>query len=469
MSSVVASRLGQPSVPEKEVKSILQPGKFPIDETVASSYPQSLDTCLKYDEVVKLQTEMDRCVLNDTNPAALLSANTEAEAAPSAGLNASVQSFNDSPHIECEHSVNSLVSDQIQATEGHDKLAKHSNSESFETTNSIPIVDPSSSLRDSRNCGIIPCSLHIAELDPRVTEAELVHHFSADVSLRVVSAKIIRHKVTNLSQGYGYVCFATEEQAARALDQFNFGKILGRVIRLSYAKERSAVPRQRRNNKANLYVKNLDSSIDSQGLFQLFKSFGPITSVRVMETTAGRSKGFGFVCYEEEQDALKALELHGQIVKGKVIQVTIALNPEPNSQKPSRELPHHHHHRGGLTIPYIPPDYYMQMMPPNSPLASPTDPMSPTSTPIVYWGATYVPLVIPPEVFEKHGGDVQAAIAAGHYSIAMGYPIPTFSADVTMSVAPTAAPSVSPSTSFSPNDGQQLEPMRQTNISNISP
>lgn len=97
------------------------------------------------------------------------------------------------------------------------------------------------------------------------------------------------------------------------------------MIRISQTKERSYIPKQRRNNKANLYVKNLDPSIDSRQLYLFFKEFGPIKSVRVIEHYNGRSKGFGFVCFEEETDAQEAInKLDDTEFKGRKIHVSVA-------------------------------------------------------------------------------------------------------------------------------------------------
>ncbi|CAL1699509.1 unnamed protein product [Somion occarium] len=57
----------------------------------------------------------------------------------------------------------------------------------------------------------------------------------------------------------------------------------------------------------NLFIKNLDTSIDSNGLFTHFRQFGSI--VRVMRNENGESRGFGFVSYQMPDQAAAAL--HG--------------------------------------------------------------------------------------------------------------------------------------------------------------
>lgn len=64
---------------------------------------------------------------------------------------------------------------------------------------------------------------------------------------------------------------------------------------------------------SNLYVKNLNPSIDDLKLKQLFGHFGQITSAKVMCHESGVSKGFGFVCFSSLEEAMSALQkLNGE-------------------------------------------------------------------------------------------------------------------------------------------------------------
>lgn len=63
---------------------------------------------------------------------------------------------------------------------------------------------------------------------------------------------------------------------------------------------------------SNLYVKNLDDSIDDNALWEYFRHCGIITSTKVMLDENGISKGFGFVCYSTPEEAKNAVKtLHG--------------------------------------------------------------------------------------------------------------------------------------------------------------
>nr|AFK39437.1 unknown [Lotus japonicus] len=58
----------------------------------------------------------------------------------------------------------------------------------------------------------------------------------------------------------------------------------------------------------NLYMKSLDLDITEALLKEKFSSFGKIVSLTISKDENGMSKGFGFVNYENSDDAKRALE-----------------------------------------------------------------------------------------------------------------------------------------------------------------
>ena len=59
-------------------------------------------------------------------------------------------------------------------------------------------------------------------------------------------------------------------------------------------------------------------------LNQLFKKFGTILSTRVMTEKNGKSKGIGFVSFEDPRSALDAIEeMNGFEVRGKRLKVEL--------------------------------------------------------------------------------------------------------------------------------------------------
>jgi polyadenylate-binding protein len=79
----------------------------------------------------------------------------------------------------------------------------------------------------------------------------------------------------------------------------------------------------------NLYVKNLDDTIDDEKLRNEFEPYGDITSAKVMSDEGGRSKGFGFVCFSKPEEATKAVtELNGKVMGTKPLYVALAQRKE---------------------------------------------------------------------------------------------------------------------------------------------
>jgi RNA recognition motif-containing protein len=90
-------------------------------------------------------------------------------------------------------------------------------------------------------------------------------------------------------------------------------------------------------NQANkkLYVGSLPFSTTEEELHELFSSFGPIASVRIVtDKFTGMSKGFGFVEMENADDARKAVEgLNGKALNGRTLIVNEA---RPEQPRPAR-------------------------------------------------------------------------------------------------------------------------------------
>lgn len=73
-----------------------------------------------------------------------------------------------------------------------------------------------------------------------------------------------------------------------------------------------------------LYVGNLPWSVDNNKLKEVFSAAGPVESATVItDRETGRSKGFGFVDMETDDDAQKAIDqLDGSNVGGRTLKVS---------------------------------------------------------------------------------------------------------------------------------------------------
>lgn len=74
----------------------------------------------------------------------------------------------------------------------------------------------------------------------------------------------------------------------------------------------------------NLYVRNLDETVDDELLKKEFQPHGTITSARIERDSEGRSRLFGYVCYSSSEEAAKALQaMQRKLVAGKPLFVTL--------------------------------------------------------------------------------------------------------------------------------------------------
>jgi len=79
-----------------------------------------------------------------------------------------------------------------------------------------------------------------------------------------------------------------------------------------------------------LYVGNLAYSVQSNDLNDFFAQYGTVTSSKVItDRDTGRSKGFGFVEMDSEDEGRTAIEnSNGQEFQGRALKVTEALPQE---------------------------------------------------------------------------------------------------------------------------------------------
>lgn len=111
------------------------------------------------------------------------------------------------------------------------------------------------------------------------------------------------------SKGYGFVQFDNDEAAQKAIEKLNGMLINDKQVYVGpflRKQERDGVSDKSRFN--NVFVKNLSESTTEEDLDKIFAKFGKITSVVVMRDADGKSKCFGFVNFENTDDAARAVE-----------------------------------------------------------------------------------------------------------------------------------------------------------------
>jgi polyadenylate-binding protein len=229
-------------------------------------------------------------------------------------------------------------------------------------------------------------NVYVKNIHPEVTDDEFRELFEKYGD--VTSSSLARDQETGKSRGFGFVNFTTHEAAAKAVEELNGKDFHGQDLYVGRAQKKHEreeelrksyeAARQEKASKyqgVNLYIKNLNDDVDDEKLRSMFAEFGPITSAKVMRDNVaetddsdvkdkenkdkenkqegeskegeekkddetkegetktekksgerrGKSKGFGFVCFSNPDDATKAVaEMNQRMFDGKPLYVALA-------------------------------------------------------------------------------------------------------------------------------------------------
>ncbi|TVU08003.1 hypothetical protein EJB05_41385 [Eragrostis curvula] len=182
-------------------------------------------------------------------------------------------------------------------------------------------------------------NVYIKNLPPEFSDDDLRQQFAPFGE--ITSAAVMRD-AEGASRGFGFVNFEKPESAAEAVQKLNGKSISDKVLYVGRAQkkeERRAELRakfeHRRNGKVerfpglNLYLKNLDDSINDEKLKKLFQEFGEVSSCKVMVDAQGRSKGSGFVSFTTAAAGYNAINgMHGKMMANKPLYVGLAQRKE---------------------------------------------------------------------------------------------------------------------------------------------
>lgn len=182
-------------------------------------------------------------------------------------------------------------------------------------------------------------NVFIKNLDKSIDNKAMYDTFSAFGN--ILSCKVAQDE-NGSSKGYGFVHFETEESANTSIDKVNGMLLNGKKVyvgRFIPRKEREKELGEKAKLFTNVYVKNFMEDMTEEQLKAMFEKFGRITSYKIMSKDDGKSKGFGFVAFEEPEAAEQAVnELNGSEMDGKTMYVGRAQKKAERQQELKRRF-----------------------------------------------------------------------------------------------------------------------------------
>ncbi|XP_073140510.1 polyadenylate-binding protein 8-like isoform X2 [Henckelia pumila] len=149
-------------------------------------------------------------------------------------------------------------------------------------------------------------NIFIKNLDKEIDHKALHDTFSSFGN--ILSCKIVTN-ASGHSMGYGFVQYASDESAQKAIEKLNGMLLNGKQVYVGpFLRKQEREMSVDKTVFTNVFVKNLSESTTEEDLRKIFGEFGSLTSTVVMRNEDGKSKGFGFVNFENADDAARAVE-----------------------------------------------------------------------------------------------------------------------------------------------------------------
>lgn len=190
-------------------------------------------------------------------------------------------------------------------------------------------------------------TIWIGDLQPWMDETYLQSCFAQ--ASEVISVKVIRNKQTGQSERYGFVEFGSHAAAEKVLQGYNGSTMpnTDQAFRLNWAAFSMGNRRPEAGTGANagsgggagadlsIFVGDLASDVTDTLLHETFASRYP--SVKgakvVVDPNTGRSKGYGFVRFADENERTQAMtEMNGAYCSSRPMRIGVATPKKASSQ-----------------------------------------------------------------------------------------------------------------------------------------
>ncbi|KAL5790742.1 hypothetical protein ACOSQ2_005630 [Xanthoceras sorbifolium] len=146
---------------------------------------------------------------------------------------------------------------------------------------------------------------------------------------QVVNVKVIRNKQTGQSEGYGFVEFYSRAAAEKVLQSYS-GSIMPNTeqpFRLNWATFSAGDRRTEAGSDLSIFVGDLAPDVTDSMLQETFSSkYSSVKGAKVIiDSNSGRSKGYGFVRFGDENERSRAMtEMNGVYCSSRPMRIDVA-------------------------------------------------------------------------------------------------------------------------------------------------
>ncbi|KAL9264548.1 Polyadenylate-binding protein RBP47C-like protein [Drosera capensis] len=146
----------------------------------------------------------------------------------------------------------------------------------------------------------------------------------------IASIKVIRNKHTGVPEGYGFVEFHTHAMAEKVLQDFTGVTMLhtfDQPFRLNWATFSTGDKRSENGTDLSIFVGDLAPDVTDSLLHETFASkYASVKAAKVViDGNSGRSKGYGFVRFGDENEKAQAMnEMNGVYCSSRAMRIGAA-------------------------------------------------------------------------------------------------------------------------------------------------
>ncbi|PON94851.1 Splicing factor-like protein [Trema orientale] len=186
------------------------------------------------------------------------------------------------------------------------------------------VVDGGDQVDQGEEVSSVSTKLYFGNLPYSVDSAQLAGIIQDYGSPELI--EVLYDRETGRSRGFAFVTMSSVEDCNAVIQNLDGSQYMGRILRVNFSDKPKPKEPLYPETEYKLFVGNLSWSVTSESLIKAFQEYGNVVGARVLyDGETGRSRGYGFVCYNTKAEMDTALEsLNGVELEGRAMRVSLA-------------------------------------------------------------------------------------------------------------------------------------------------